>query len=105
MPLKLKVEACLAFLACTLLRSTFQPYLAKSFEHALESIPELRQLICQTVPGFLNRFFCAFLSFVNSLFNGFVGLGNASVGLFNRLRYPVLDLDLALDDSLGSASL
>ena len=32
MPLKLKVEACLAFLACTLLRSTFQPYLAKSVE-------------------------------------------------------------------------
>ena len=93
------------FWACALLRPTFQPELAKSFKHVLESIPELRQLLCQTVLGFLNRFFCAFLSLVNSLFNGFVGFGDSSVGLFIRLSDPVLDLDLALGDSFGSAIL
>ena len=100
-PLKSKAEVYLAFLAFPLLRSTFQPDLAKSFKHVVKLVPELRHLLFETMLGSLNSFLCAFLSLVDSLFNSFIGFGDSGVGLFVRFSYPTLDLG----DCFGSTSL
>ena len=90
MPLKSKAEVYLAFLAFPLLRSTFQPDLAKSFKHVVKLVPELRHLLFETMLGSLNSFLCAFLSLVDSLFNSFSErIRSATYGIACPAMMPV----------------